>query len=189
MTEEWKDIKDFEGFYTVSNLGNIKSLDKYIYYNGCKRHSSERILKPYKNRKGYLTVVLCKYGKTYPKLVHRLVAEAFIPNLDNKPVVDHIDTNTENNVVDNLRWVTMQENCLNPLTRIHNSESKKGHKCHLKQHSEETKRKLSEIKKGKKLSEEHKKKLSESHKGLRKGMSNSLKGRKWKVEGGKRVWY
>lgn len=142
------------------------------------------------NNNGYRSVVLCKEGKTYPKLVHRLVAEAFIPNPENKPVVDHIDTNTLNNNVENLRWATTQENALNELSRKHNSDSKKGHRCYLKHHTEETKRKLSEAHKGKKLSEEHKRKLSEAHKGLKKGVPNPfLKGKKWKVEGGKRVWY
>ena len=174
---EWRAIDGFEGLYEVSNYGNVKALDRYILNNGSMQHRKERIL----------LVVLCKDGKTYPKTIHRLVADAFIPNPENKPVVDHIDTNPANNNVENLRWTTVQENCMNPLTRIHNSESKKGHKCYLKHHSEETKRKLSEQRKGKKLSEEHKQKLREAHTGL--SYSNSLKGRHWKMEEGKRIWY
>ena len=91
--------------------------------------------------KTHLSVTLCKNGKTKRLSVHRLVAETFVPNPEGKPVVDHIDTNPKNNSVDNLRWVTTQENCMNPLTRINNSKSKMGHKCYLKQHSEETKQK------------------------------------------------
>lgn len=178
MSEEWRAIDGFEGLYEVSNFGNVKALDRYILNNGGMQHRKERILKPHTQKSGHLVVVLCKDGKTYPRTIHRLVADAFIPNPENKPVVDHIDTNPANNNVGNLRWVTVQENCMNPLTRIHNSESKKGHKCYLKHHSEETKRKLSEQRKGRKLSEEHKKKLSESHKNseaARRASINNIK--------------
>lgn len=186
MKEEWVDIKGFEGMYAVSNIGRVKALERTITNGGKVQKRKEKILKPNYSQR-YLCVILCKEGRTYPKLVHRLVAEAFIPNIENKPIVDHKDTNYRNNAVENLRWVTQKENCLNPITRKKNSESKKGHKCYLKNHSEETKKKLSEMKKGKKLSEEHKKKISEAHMGL--SYSNSLKGRHWKMEGGKRKWY
>lgn len=188
MIEQWKEIKGFEGLYEVSNTGKVKALERKVMNNGSLQKRHEKILKPSKS-KYYLRVVLCKDGKTYPKTIHRLVAEAFISNPENKPVVDHIDANTENNCVDNLRWVTQKENCMNPLTREHNSKSKKGHPGYLKAHSEETKKKLSEMKKGKKFSEEHKRKLSESHIGILKGRTGALKGRHWKMEGGKRVWY
>lgn len=173
--EEWRTIKGYED-YKVSNLGRVMSLKR-----GKQRILSPRISNNYKN------VTLCKNGDIKTKLVHRLVAEAFIPNEDNKPVVDHIDTNTLNNCVDNLRWVTVKENCLNDLTRDHNSISKTGHKCYLKNHTEETKKKISQSHKGRKLTEEHKKKLSEAHKG--KGKPNGLKGKHWKIERGKRIWY
>ena len=173
--EEWRIIKDFED-YQVSNLGRVMSLKR-----GKRKILSPRVSKNYKN------VTLSKNGTIKTKLVHRLVAEAFIPNENNKPVVDHIDTNTLNNCVDNLRWVTVKENCLNNLTREHNSKSKKGHKCYLKNHTDETKKKISQTHKGRKLTEEHKKKLSEAHKG--KGKPNSLKGKHWKIERGKRIWY
>lgn len=188
--EIWREIKGFEGLYEVSNLGNIKSLARDVYTNGrlCYR-KSERLLKPHKQR-DHFSVVLCKDDKTYPRLVHRLVAESFIPNPDNKPVVDHIDTDPRNNKAENLRWVTVQENCLNPLTRLHNSQAKNGHKGYLTHHTEETKRKLSEALKGRKLTDEHKRRLSESHKSIGKGKTNNkLKNKHWKVEGGKRVWY
>lgn len=161
MDEKWKAIEGFEGLYEISNKGQVKALDRYVLNNGGMQHRKERILKPHKQNGGHLIVVLCKDGKTYPRTIHRLVAIAFIPNPQNKPVVDHKDTNPLNNNVDNLKWVTQKENCLNPITRIHNSESKKGHKCYLKNHTEETKRKISEAKKG----------------------------RHWKMEGDKRVWY
>lgn len=131
MAEEiWKDIKDYEGLYQVSNKGRVKSLDRYANNNGTLQFRPERILKQNiqnagKNKR--CMVVLCKDAKTKPIRVHRLVAEAFIPNPDNKPYIDHIDTDSTNNTVENLRWVTAKENSNNPLTIKHNSESKLGH--------------------------------------------------------------
>lgn len=143
-TEIWKPIKDFEGLYEVSNFGNVKALERKVLNNGGLQRKHEKILKPNKSQH-YLSVVLCKDAKTYPRTVHRLVAETFIPNPDNKPIVDHIDTNAWNNCVDNLRWVTQKENCLNPITRNNNSISKRGHKGYLTHHTEESKKKMSEI--------------------------------------------
>lgn len=185
--EEWLPIIGFEGLYEVSSFGNVKALERQVMNNGGIQRRHECILKTTK-KNGYLLVVLCKNGRTYPRLVHRLVAGAFLDNPENKPVVDHIDTDPSNNHVDNLRWATVSENCLNPLTRTHNSVSKMGHKGYLKAHSEETKRNISEMNKGRKLSEEHKRKISEAHLG-KKGGSNSLRGRHWKIEEGKRIWY
>ena len=216
MKEIWKAIDGFEGLYEVSSLGRVKALDRYVLNNGGMQHKHQKILRTNVSKTKHQMVVLCKNGKTYPRLVHRLVAVAFLPNPDNKPVVDHIDTNPSNNCVDNLRWVTTKENANNPLSRVHNSESKKGHKCYLTKHSEETKRKISESHKGVPLSEEHRRKLSESHKGKtlseerKAAMSKSMmghkvsdetkekireklkgvhKGKHWKIEKGKREWY
>lgn len=106
MEEVWKDIKGYEGLYQISNLGRVKST---------KRHE-ETIMSPPRDKVGYTRVSLLKdgYRKTY--LVHRLVAEMFIPNPDNKKEVDHIDTDPTNNVVTNLRWVSPSENQFNELT-------------------------------------------------------------------------
>ena len=104
MKEEiFKDIEGYEGLYEVSNRGNMKSLNY-------RRTGKERILKPQKNRCGYLQVQLWKDGKAKNYLVHRLVAEAFIPNTDNLPQVNHIDENKQNNCMDNLEWCSRSYN-------------------------------------------------------------------------------
>lgn len=109
MTEEiWKDIEGYEGLYQVSNIGRVKSLN----YN---RTGEEKILKLCKVR-GYLYVGLCKDGKNKSLKVHRLVATAFIPNPENKPNIDHINTIRTDNRVENLHWVTQRENVNNPIT-------------------------------------------------------------------------
>lgn len=99
MKEIWKDIKDFEGIYQVSNFGNVKSFN---YMN----NGTERTLTPKKNNKGYLWVELRKNGIRKCALIHRLVAEAFIENPNNFPVINHKDENPLNNHMDNLEWCT-----------------------------------------------------------------------------------
>ena len=107
--EIWKDIKGYEGIYQISNLGNVKSLQRIDSNNHLVK---EKILKSSSNGigKGYLWVKLGRKGKK--EKIHRLVAKAFIPNPNNKKEVNHIDGNTHNNKVDNLEWVTHKENCL-----------------------------------------------------------------------------
>lgn len=111
MKEIWKDIKGYEGYYSVSNLGRVKSLGRYRR-EGVDRvwKSNKIILKWGKNRKGYCHIVLCKEGKRRDVMVHRLVAGAFIPNFENKSQVNHKDGNTQNNEVTNLEWATGCEN-------------------------------------------------------------------------------
>lgn len=99
MNEEWRDIKGYEGKYQVSNLGRVKSLN----------YNREKILKP-RNSNGYLRVELHKKGKGKNCLVHRLVAEAFIENPNNYPIINHKDENPSNNIVSNLEWCTYKHN-------------------------------------------------------------------------------
>ena len=135
MEEIWVDIKGYEGLYQVSNQGRVKRL----YKNG-----KIRILKPSLDNNGYLYVTLSKNNKPKIFKLHRLIAINFIPNPENKPCIDHINTIRTDNRVENLRWVTKKENSNNPLSKINISKSHTGFK-----HSDETKDKLSKSHKGK----------------------------------------
>ena len=106
--EIWKDIKGYEGLYQVSNYGRIKYLERIAYKNN--RFYSTHIMKLHFNTKKYLDVELSKKGIKHRYRVHRLVAEAFIPNLNNLPQVNHIDCNKANNYVNNLEWCNNSEN-------------------------------------------------------------------------------
>lgn len=98
------EIKGFEGLYGVDEYGNVYSL-----VNGRSRR--KRMLKQYTNENGYMKVNLYdSFGKCKKKYVHRLVAETFIANPLNKPVVNHIDCNVKNNHISNLEWTTQSEN-------------------------------------------------------------------------------
>lgn len=108
VTEEWRDIPGYEGFYQVSNLGRIKSL---VGWNGHKYISREKILAPTKTSTGYWKVDLSK-GKARKSLkLHRAIAMAFIPNPENYPVINHLDGNRLNNEISNLEWCTVKRNC------------------------------------------------------------------------------
>ena len=109
MQEIWKSVPDTNDNYQVSNLGNVRSRhNKYTH-----KIDDYKLLKPYKTKKGYLSVKIKEHKTARP--VHRLVAQAFIPNLENKPQVNHIDGSKENNNVNNLEWCTNQENCIHAV--------------------------------------------------------------------------
>lgn len=121
--EIWKPVVGYEGLYEVSNLGRVRSLDK-ITADG--RRIKGKILKGKIDKGGYLLVILCKDKKQTTYKVHRLVAEHFIPNPQNKPCIDHINTVRTDNRVENLRWATYKENGNNPLTKIKQRRMLKG---------------------------------------------------------------
>lgn len=162
-----KEIVGFEN-YTVNDSGNNEKtiFNKIIH----------KFKKPQRYKNGYLYVSLYNNGENKIFLLHRLIAEAFIPNIDNKPCIDHINTIKDDNRVQNLRWCTPQENMLNPITRKRLSDGRKGIKF-----SEDTKQKMSEIGKAKtgklnnfyghKHTEEFKKKSSERMKETLKNQS------------------
>lgn len=110
--EIWKDIKNYEGLYQISNYGIVKSLERVIVDSYCTRIIKGKILKStnHNGKQPYRYVSLSKNGVIEKAFMHRLVAQTFIPNPDNKPQVNHIDGNVLNNYIENLEWVTNAEN-------------------------------------------------------------------------------
>ena len=101
--EQWKPIQEFNGEYEVSNIGRVRSMKQYGGQIG-------RIMPQTKQHHGYHAVMFWMHNKAYCRKVHRLVAEAFIPNPDNLKEVNHIDGNHDNNQMSNLEWITHQAN-------------------------------------------------------------------------------
>lgn len=127
MEEIWKDIENYEGLYQVSSLGRVRSMDRVVADSRTGHRTLKgKIMSLPNNQRGYQIVRLSKDGKKTTYFVHRLVAQTFIPNPEEKPQIDHIDTNPANNRIDNLRWATPKENHMNPLTRKNKSDSMKG---------------------------------------------------------------
>ncbi len=128
-TEIWKDIDGYEGIYQVSNLGNVKSLERIIHRISRWGTPSpfivrEKLIKPV-NRNGYLYYNLSKNGVCTRMSAHRLVAKAFIPNPDNLPQINHKDETTDNNCVDNLEWCDAKYNINYGNRTLHHSISLK----------------------------------------------------------------
>jgi hypothetical protein len=143
MKEIWKDINGYEGLYQVSNIGRIKSFHP--------RYKEPRILKTHKRTNGYIFICLHKDKKLFTVDVHRLVAEAFVPNpnADEYKYVLHLDDNQENNVYTNLKWGTQKENCNTKhhheaLSRSMRNRVGEKNSFYGKKHTEETKKKISE---------------------------------------------
>ena len=114
MIEIWKDIVGFEGLYQVSNIGNVKCLSRTQFVvdkrgRAYTRHKREVLLTPY-DMQGYLGVTLYKDTQRCTKAIHKLVAEAFIPNPIHLPQVNHKDERKHNNSIDNLEWCSCSYN-------------------------------------------------------------------------------
>lgn len=139
MEEIWKDVVGYEGKYQVSNFGRIKTL----------RTNGKIMSQGLHNN--YPCIFLRKDGKRHWYLVHRLVAIAFIPQIKGKDCIDHIDGNTKNNNVSNLRWCTNQENTTFPLAMQHRREAVTGERNPFfgKKHTQESKDKISKSRIGK----------------------------------------
>lgn len=113
--EIWKPVVGWEKLYSISSYGRVKSFGKYILYDSVKKvkrkyTKKEVYLKGMIVRNGYRVFVFRLQGKYFPHSAHRLVAQHFIPNPENKPCVNHKDSNPQNNYVDNLEWCTHKEN-------------------------------------------------------------------------------
>jgi len=110
--EIWKDIEGYEGIYQVSNLGRVKSLERIIVCkNNVKKFYSEKFLKPVSDNQGYQIIHLnSKIHKSKNHKIHRLVAFAFIPIINGKIEINHIDGNKKNNEINNIEWCTSSEN-------------------------------------------------------------------------------
>jgi hypothetical protein len=107
--EEWKDIKGFEGMYQISDKGRLRSFKKMV----------QPLILSVKNSKGwYLSIILCRDRKRVTVRIHRLVAEAFVPNPEGKPEVNHKDGNKQNNDASNLEWVTDRENVIHAVKQV-----------------------------------------------------------------------
>ena len=122
--EVWKEVPGYDGKYFVSNHGRIKSMWRLrnLYIDGHERKNvrvyKERLMTPTDNGRGYLIVSLKNDGSRSSRYIHRLVAELFVENQNNMPVVNHIDFNKKNNNADNLEWCTQQHNIVHSIPNM-----------------------------------------------------------------------
>lgn len=132
MKEEWRSVVGFEDFYEVSSIGNVRGIDRVISRSGGRGNVVKRkgmILRSHDSI-GYRILNLSRDGKNFGRLVHRLVAEAFIPNPENKLTVNHKNGIKHDNVVDNLEWATYSENEIHAYVYLEKI-GERGEKCHF----------------------------------------------------------
>ena len=131
--EEWRDVVGYDGLYLVSDKNRVASLITEIRdKNGRVRHRKQRLLSVIpvnRNGKEYYICLLTKNGVTLKKYMHKLIADAFIPNPNNYKEIDHIDRNGLNNSLENLRWVSHKMNQNNENTKRAMSLSRIGMRC------------------------------------------------------------
>lgn len=133
-TEIWKDVVRFEDSYEVSNLGRVRSKERVIIYcNGKVVRRKAKLKRATLNGNSYPRVGLQVGGKLTMKMVHRLVAEAFIPNPDNLPIVNHKDEDKTNSMVDNLEWYDNSYNASYSNKGISRTSTKGPHKNLMKE--------------------------------------------------------
>lgn len=176
MEIEWRDVVGYEGKYKVSNTGLVKSCERKIrvYHRGYDgfRVVKEQLMKTGINNMGYEWVSLRTNNKGKTCFVHRLVAQAFIPNPNNLPYINHKDENPLNNQVDNLEWCSPKYNCNFGNRNIKISKKRIGMKF-TKEHidnmrkakklavTDEFREKMRQVHLGTTLTDEHRKKISE----------------------------
>lgn len=125
--EVWKPVQGYEGLYEISNLGRLKSPQKVVNGKEGRLHTlKERMLNPRVNQTGYYHTALYKNGKPKWYTVHRMVALSWIDNPENKPHINHKDSNRLNNRVDNLEWCTHGENMKHGF--LYGNKTQKGEK-------------------------------------------------------------
>ena len=147
--EQWKPIQEFNGEYEVSNIGRVRSMKRYYGVVG-------RIMPQTIQRTGYYAVTFHMNNKAYCRKVHRLVIEAFTPNPDNLPTINHIDGNKLNNHVSNLEWCTYQANMQHAVrTGL----------THPHRWTDEERKQISERNKGQIITPEQREKISQALKG------------------------
>lgn len=154
LMELWKPVEGYEGLYEVSSHGRVKALEKRVDSGKCHRTWNEHILCTAIDSRGYVRTSLSKDGHSKTVKIHRLVAEAFISNLDNLPQVNHKDGNKQNNNADNLEWCTQAENMkhayhmkLKVLNGENNPSSKLSFNdvCYIREHKDLGSKALSDL--------------------------------------------
>lgn len=120
MEEIWKDILGFEGLYQVSNMGNIRSVERTVMFGNQQRTVKQLLLRPFKKNNGYLVVKLYKDRVQYTVYVHRIVAMVYCEGYFEDMDVNHKDGIKDNNVYSNLEWCTRSENIKHSISVLHN---------------------------------------------------------------------